>query len=167
MESLSEIMDWIGYIGSAWIIISGVLIFISWYKGILTPVWRLGDGLAHRKITIFSKGDNSESFESLLFDTKLFSEKNVQTVTKEEDFGRCEDSTLYLVVWEDFGSQIQEILKRKKDKTALIVYAGQGQLQPNDWDILGKYRNVTVVNFKGRLLNDILVSLMVTGYEKD
>lgn len=166
MILLKQITDIIGYIGTAWLVVSGVIILIAWLKGILVPVWRLGDGLAKRKITIFAKGDNQESFKNLLLDSNLFNNKNIRSITKSEDLGRCEDSTLYLVVWDDFGTDINDILSKKSDKTALIVFAKQNQLQSADWDVLGKHRNVTIVNFKGRLMNDILVSLMVSGYDK-
>jgi len=166
MNLLKQIADVIGYVGTAWIVISGVIILIAWLKGILVPVWRLGDGLAKRKITIFAKGDNQESFKNLLLDSNLFNTKNIRSITTSEDLGRCEDSTLYLVVWDDFGNDINNILNKKNDKTSLIVFAKQNQLQPADWDALRKHRNVTIVNFKGRLMNDILVSLLVSGYDK-
>lgn len=166
MTLLKQIMDIIGYIGTVWLLVSGALILFAWSKGILVPLLRLGDGLSKRKITIFSKGDNKESFESLLLDSSLFTTKNVQTITKREDFGRCEGSTLYLVIWNDFGDNLEDILSKKDDKTALIIYAQPKQLVSKDWVLLQEHRNVTVTNLKGRLLNDTLVSLMVTGYDK-
>lgn len=166
MGLFKQIMDIIGYFGTAWLLLSGLIVFIAWLKGILVPVWRLGNGLAKRKITIFAKGDNRESFKNLLLDSSLFSSKNIRSVTKKEDFGRSENSTLYLVIWDDFGNEINEILNKKSDHTALIVFAKPNQLDNKNWEDLGNHRNVTVVNFKGRLLSDILVSLMVTGYEK-
>lgn len=166
MDFFRQIMDIIGYAGTAWLIVSGAIIFIAWLNGILTPVWRLGNGLAKRKITIFAKGDNKESFKSLLSDSNLFKPKNIQVITKIEDFGRCESSTLFLVVWDDFGDDISSILNRKSDKTALIIFSKPSQLLEKDWSVLDQYRNVIIVNFKGRLLNDMLVSLMVTGYDK-
>ena len=144
MNLLKQIADVIGYVGTAWIVISGVIILIAWLKGILVPVWRLGDGLAKRKITIFAKGDNQESFKNLLLDSNLFNTKNIRSITTSEDLGRCEDSTLYLVVWDDFGNDINNILNKKNDKTSLIVFAKQNQLQPADWDALRKHRNVTI-----------------------
>ena len=161
-----QIMDIVGYLGTAWLLLSGLILFIAWLRGILVPVWRLGNGLAKRKITIFAKGDNQESFKNLLLESSLFSSKNIKFVTKKEDFGTAENSTLYLVIWDDFGCEIKEILNKKTNKTALIVFAKPNQLTPENWEGLGSHHNVTVVNFKGRLLSDMLVSLMVTGYEK-
>lgn len=166
MELFKQIMDLVGYIGTIWLLLSGLLLFISALKGVLIPLWRLGLGLSKRKITIFAKGDNKESFEKLLLDTKLFDKNNITTVTKKEDFGRCEKSTLFLVVWDDYGSQLKEILNKKQDGTALIVYAKPRQLTDSDWSLLDEHRNVSVVNLRGRLFADILISLMVTGYDK-
>src|SRR5680860_718819 len=166
MDFFRQIMDIVGYAGTAWLIISGTVIFIAWFKGILTPVWRLGNGLAKRKIAIFAKGDNKVSFKNLLLDSSLFNPKNIQIITKIEDFVRCESSALFLVVWDDFGNDISSILNKKSDKTALVIFSKPLQLLEKDWGVLDPHRNVTVVNFKGRLLNDMLVSLMVTGYDK-
>ena len=110
MDTFKKIMDIVGYIGSAWLIISGVIIFITWAKGIFVPVWRLGNGLAKRKIAIFAKGDNVESFKNLLLDSNLFNLKNLFVVTRKGDFGRIENATLFLVNWDDFGNDIKQIL---------------------------------------------------------
>lgn len=166
MKLYMEIINIVGYIGTIWLIISGLIILIGWLKGIWTPVWRLGNGLARRRIAVFAKGDNQESFKNLLLDSSLFNSKNVISITKKEDLGRAEKSTLYLVVWADFGEEITNILNKKRDDTALIIFAEHGKVSPDECKILDEHRNVTLVNFKGRLLNDILISLMATGYEK-
>jgi hypothetical protein len=54
-------------------------------------------------------------------------------------------------------------LHAKKDKTALVGYAPRQIFIPPDKFInLNNYRNVMVTNFRGGLLNDIVVRMITT-----
>jgi hypothetical protein len=59
-------------------------------------------------------------------------------------------------------------LSEKKDGTALLIYAPQeeGFISKEDIAKINQHRNAIVVNFRGRLLNDIMISLITTSYEK-
>ena len=74
---------------------------------------------------------------------------------------------MFLVHWKSFASDIDAILSIKQDATALIVYAPQaeGFIDSAPLAKINQARNSIVVNFRGRLLNDILVSLITTGYK--
>ena len=56
----------------------------------------------------------------------------------------------------------------KADGTALIIYAPQehGFIPKETMALLDKKRNVVVNNFRGRLLNDIVASMITTSYER-
>ena len=88
-------------------------------------------------------------------------------ISSDSDFGRAEQATLFLIFWPDWQNNITEILSVKKDNTALIVYAPQklGFIPPDKMEELNLKRNVTVANLRGRLLNDIVISLMTTGLD--
>lgn len=168
MDLFLSIMNWVGIVTtliSFLILLWGIY---AWGKGILPALIRLGNGLAKRKIAIFAKPNNLTSLQQLLHDSKLFKEKNILTVSSSGDFGRAEKTTLFLVFWPDWQpADITDILNMKKDTTALIVYAPPGSVPIPD-DVLKKLnskRNVIVVNLRGRLLNDIIVCLMTTGYQ--
>ena len=65
-------------------------------------------------------------------------------------------------------SEIRKMLwKAKNDSTALIVYAPVefGDIPQKRMRQIGERRNVTVTNFRGRLLNDIVVSMITTSYD--
>ncbi len=136
-------------------------------KGVF-PVWyRLGMGLSKRKIAIFASTE-FESLKRMLIDSKIFKEKNILQVNKN-DLKKAEKETLFLVHWKDYQNKIDDILAIKKDSTALIVYAPQneGRIEPADkMEKINSHRNTIVVNFRGRLLSDILISLITTSYEK-
>ena len=156
---------------SAAVVLAGVLYAIYlWANGIAPALMRLGNGLAKRKICIFAKGEMLESLRSLLYDSTLVKEKNIVGVNTSSDIGKCESTTLFLVSWSDWSpEEFAEILKRKNDGTAFIVYAPQdrGFIPAESMKLLNNHRNVMVSNFRGRLLNDVVTSMITTSYEKD
>ena len=167
MISFVDILDWVGRVTTVIFLLTLAYGIYAWARGILPALIRLGNGLSKRKIAIFARGDHLRSLESLLLDSKLFNKKNVIDISSDSDFGRAEQATLYLIFWHDWQDKITEILNTKKDNTGLVVYAPQDLgLIPQDKlkELTGK-RNVIVVNFRGRLLNDIVISLMTTSYQ--
>lgn len=157
----------IGTIETAILVIGIVWAIVFWVRGIFPALLRLGNGLAKRKIALFAKGDNVASLRHLLIDSKLFKEGNISEITRTEDLGRAEKATMYLVWWADWSADIDKILQRKPDRCALIVYApyDQGRI-PDDWmKLLDGHRHTAVTNFRGRLLNDIVASMITTSYE--
>jgi hypothetical protein len=163
-----EFLDWIGRISSAIIVIGILVVIYGWSRGIIPAMVRLGNGFAKRKIAIFAKGDQFISLKDLLVDSKLFKAKNIIQVSTKNDFGRAEQSTLYLVFWPDWQNELTEVLQSKKDGYVLIVYAPQefGFIPKEQMSDLSSRRNVMITNFRGRLLNDIVVSMITTSYEQ-
>jgi hypothetical protein len=143
-----------------------VLLFtiISWYRGILPAWWRLGIGLSRRKIAIFAENEYSD-LKKLLVDSKLFQASNIEQVGKSS-IKSAEELTLLLVHWKPFENNIDEILAIKKDSAALIIYAphSDGPLPPLVAEKINRHRNSILVNFRGRLLNDILTCMITTSF---
>jgi hypothetical protein len=67
----------------------------------------------------------AESLDALLRDSRLFKLANILSIRTEDDIGKCEKASVFLVHWSDFHAYIDEVLKYKRDGTALIVYAPQ------------------------------------------
>jgi len=124
--------------------------------------------LARRKIAIFAKQDASESLRALLEDSKLFRTANLVCIRTDGDFGKAEQASIFLVHSPDWSAQnMQQIISRKRDAAALVVYAPPGNPIPQDILIqIGNVRNATVVNLRGRLMNDIILSMITTSYAK-
>lgn len=162
------VLDVLGYISTILLIVSlvyGVYLSIS---GFLPVLIRLGAGLKKRKIAIFAKGDSLNSLQALFKDSNLFNSRNVIPITSVSDLGRAEMASVFLVYWPDWIEHLPQILTCKKDRTALIIYApqGEGSLPNESILLLEQHRNVVLANLRGRLLNDIVISLITTGYEK-
>jgi len=135
-------------------------------KGIL-PVWyRLGLGLSKRKIAIFAEKE-FENLRDMLIDSKIFKTSNIFKIDKQS-IKKANSITLFLIHWKSFNKEIDEILSMKNDSDALIIYAPQseGFIDKDILERLNLERNTIIVNFRGRLLNDILTSMITTSYEK-
>ena len=167
-EGAKAFVDIVGGIDTVILIIGIAAGVFLWLRGISPVLYRLGNGLARRKIAIFAKGDNRASLKSLLIDSRLFKEKNIYEISGVKDVGKCEDASVYLVFWHDWANDIGEILSKKPDKCALVVYAPYDleKIPIAQMKALDGHRHTAVTNFRGRLLNDIVMSMITTNYEQ-
>ncbi|MEK9174391.1 MAG: hypothetical protein AAB725_00260 [Patescibacteria group bacterium] len=168
MTSLLEILAFIGAVDTIILIIGFIWAIVLWARGVSPALYRLGNGLAKRKIAIFAKNDNISSLKSLLCDSGLFRQKNIFEITNNGDLGKAEDASVYLVYWHDWADDINQILDSKPDKCALVVYAPYDKDRiPNEQmkNLDGK-RHSAVTNFRGRLLNDIVTAMITTSYDR-
>lgn len=167
METLLTFIAIIGVIDTLILVIGIAWAFILWLKGISPALLRLGNGLAKRKIAVFAKGDNLNSLKSLLCDSGLFRQKNIVEITQNGDIGKAEKASVYLVYWHDWTETIDEILSKKPDECALVVYApyDKGRIPDDQMKKLDGKRHSAVTNFRGRLLNDIVTSMITTSYD--
>lgn len=161
---MMEIIAILGHISTLIVVLGVIFGLVAWFMGILPAMLRLGNGLAKRKIAIFAKGDNVSNLSNLLIDSKLFKSKNIYNIESKEEIGRAEKATIFLVAWHDWKSDINNILDKKQDNTALVIYAPQsgGFIPPDIMKKLDMKRNVIVTNFRGRMINDIIVSMIST-----
>lgn len=140
-----------------------ILVIYTFIKGIF-PVWyRLGIGLTKRKIAVFAVNE-FDSLKAMLVDSNIFKSNNIVKIDKNS-IKKAEVFTLLLVHWKDFSSEIDAILSIKKDYAALIIYAPQseGFIHKDTLEKINLERNSIIVNFRGRLLNDILTCMMTTS----
>ncbi len=135
-------------------------------KGVLPVLRRLGYGLSKRKIAVFADS-RFDDLKEILVDSGLFKEKNIIKIGKES-IRKADDISLRLMHWDAYKDELQEILRYKKDMHALIVYAPQNEdrIGGADIDAINRNRNAIIVNFRGRLLNDVLTSMITTGYRR-
>jgi len=145
-------------------IVGIILAVVAVARGIAPVLWRLGSGLANRKIALFAKGENLPSLRNLLLDSKLIRGKNIIEVTSPGDIGRANTATVYIVFWHDWEDDIDAILDQKPDSCALIVYSPYdlAKIPSAQMKKLDGKRHTAVTNFRGRLLNDIITSMITT-----
>ena len=156
-----------------WIILSAIitiitilLFIISLLKSnIFIVLYRFARGLYSRDIAIFADNNNFNSLKELLTDSKIFKENNIHQIDKKS-IDKAGNYTIFLVHYLSFEDKIDNILSIKKDSAALIIYAPQeeGKIKHDILQKINEKRNSIIVNFGGRLLNDILISMITTSY---
>jgi hypothetical protein len=75
---------------------------------------------------------------------------------------------MMIVYYPEFKNYILDIISLKNDSDSLIVYAPSsgGRIDSEILDAINAQRNSIIVNMRGRLLNDILTSMITTNYAK-
>ena len=166
MELTFKVISIISGVNTALLV--GIILwrFLVWSRGISPVLYRLGKGLARKKISVFARPEHLTSIEHMLLDSGIFPKKNILSVSDQNEISRAETASLYLVHWKSFEEHIDAILKMKQDSVGLIVFAPQneGFVSAEKMAILSNTRNTSLTNFRGRLLSDILVSMMTIGY---
>lgn len=140
--------------------------------GISPLIWRLGYGRWFRKIAIVAKSDPYNNLRMDLVDSGVFRESNISNIPPNQ-LAKIKESDLLLVDYQSFNNtEIETILSYKVSKSGMIFYYPNFSLRQNKSipdDIKEKISTApytTIVNFRGRLLNDIVTTLITTSYEK-
>ena len=109
-------------------------------KGIL-PVWyRLGLGLSKRRIAVFFDRDIYESLKSTLADSKLFRQKNIVHISKN-NIDKAKDETVFLVDWQSFSDKVEQVFSvRKNHQTAIVIYAKPASIPSEKMSDIGNRR---------------------------
>lgn len=155
----------VGCISTCIMLLGSVISIILFFRGIL-PIWyRLGVGLSKRKIAIFATNE-CDNIAEFVLRSNLFPRKNIIRVGSNNiTIASDSNATLYLVYWPEFCDNIQRVIDMKAYSTALIVYAPHsgGPIPRDILERIDREPNSIVVQFRGRLLNDILTSIITTS----
>jgi hypothetical protein len=169
IDYLKIVWDIASFISTALVILSTLIAIYYCARGFVPVLIRLGNGLWKRRIALFASGDNLTSLKALLDDSRLFNKSNIKCISSAQDLEKAESADVFIVHWQDFNKYLDDVLKLKKERTALIIHAppGQGAIPQDDMKKLELKKHVVVNNFRGRLLNDIVTSMITSGYEKN
>lgn len=156
-------------VGGLLSLIAVLNIFASLYlvlKGVVPVLYSLGISLSKRKIAIFSDSKFNE-LKDILIDSGMFRDKNIVKIDKTA-LKKASETSFYLIHYAFCKDIIDNIISIKKDTDAMIVYAPQdeGFIEKNTLNKINSQRNTIVVNFRGRLLNDVLVSMITTSFTR-
>jgi len=161
MEMVKDFYACIGYITTTLFLIGLIPAILLW-KNSFSVLYRLGKNLQKNKILIFAQHDNASSLETLLTGSGLYRKKNISHIASIEDLDRSEDYSLFLVHWFDWKDNILKILEKAPGSTDMIIFApGDSKAVPKEiTEKLKEKIHVSLVNYRGRLLNDVLITMM-------
>ena len=155
--------------------IFAILIFtwgiISWVIGAYPLFYRIGFGRWSRKITIVANGDMYNTLKTDLVDTGIFREKNISPQVTNQSFSKIKKASLVLVHYQSFTEdEIKIILSHKQPHSGFVFYfpefSPENRIPPEMMKAINNEQFTTIVNMRGRLMNDIVTTLLSTGYEK-
>jgi hypothetical protein len=156
----------VGGVSSLLVILGFLATVYGVVSGLLPVCYRLGTSLVNRKIAIFADTKFTE-LKNILIDSKLFREKNIVKVDNAS-LRRVEGISCYLVHYSHCAEIMNDILSMKKDSTAMIVYAphSEGDIESSVLNRINNQPNSILVRLRGRLLNDIFISMITIGSAK-
>ncbi|TSC90380.1 MAG: hypothetical protein G01um10145_52 [Microgenomates group bacterium Gr01-1014_5] len=161
-----------GGVASLLVLTGFLLNFVFWLLGLWPLLWRLGYGRWSRKIAIVAKADVYADLKKVLVKSGVFREGNVFHISSTS-LSEVKESDMLLVHYQSFNEpQNKTILANKRSSSGMIFYfpeyAPQQGIKISDAMLkrINDEENTTVVNFRGRLLNDIITTLITTSYEK-
>lgn len=144
---------------------------ISWCMGVFPLFLRLGFGRWSRKIAIIASDEQYSSLKTDLVDTGIFREKNIYQI-KKDSLAKVKEATLALVHYQSFNAgEIKTILANKKSNAGFIFYFPEFTPPTTVIPVemmkeINNQQFTTIVNMRGRLVNDIVTTLLSTSYEK-
>lgn len=133
--------------------------------GVTPLVFRIGKAIWRRKVAIIGNYEAFSSLKDCITATNIFKTKNVVHIPID-NIEKAKEHTILLVDWETSGNHIDQIfLTRNNQNTAVIIFAKAGSIPHEKMAEIANKSNTVLVNFKGRLLNDILNSLITTSFD--
>lgn len=168
------IWNTLGLIGAIITLIS-VILFISsvvaWFLGVAPLFRRLGFGRWSRKLYIAADTTNYDSLKTDLTSSGVFRDKNIRLINKD-NLSLVKNVDLLVVHYQSFNeSEMELIIANKGHKAGLIVYFPEfnpphNVVPANIMKLINNEPHSILVNMRGRLINDVLVTLLSTSYEK-
>jgi hypothetical protein len=134
----------------------------------ITPIaFRFGIALQKREVAIFGDDAAFGNLRECLVDSKIFKNKSIIHI-RSNNIDKAKDKSIFLIDWSSAEKDIEEIfVARKNHQTPVVIYAKPSTIPQDKMTDIAKRANTVVVNFRGRLLNDILTSLVTTSYDRN
>lgn len=162
----------VGGITSALAVISITGVLISWIFGISPILWKLGLSRWRRNIGILADQDNYVEIKSDLVNSGLFRDPKIDHIT-EMNISSVSNYSLSIVHYESFSEEhILEILSNKKHGSGMIFYFPEYERENGNkipdrmMNQIRRRSNTILVTFRGRLLNDVLITFVTSSLGK-
>lgn len=149
-------------------IIGGFATFVGWTRGVFMVMKRLGLGRWYRKVTIVSNAESGDRLKKDLIGSGVFREKNINRIS-EDNIADVEEADLILLdYWSVQPDKALRAIDNKRKHAGLVVYSSMknDRLPQDVADRINEEPFTTLVQMRGRLINDLLITLMSTSYDK-
>lgn len=164
-NATKSFIDSYGTLATAIVLLAALWRISLWARGVVPLAVRAGN-IRGNKIAIFAKSSNYTELTNTLSATRLYNSKNFSQIATVGDLDTADGKHVFVVSWEDWSADIDDILNIKTAKTGIVIYAKPGAIPPTTMEMLQKYNFVTVTNFRGRLMTDLLSVALTIRYAK-
>lgn len=170
MEVVKAFLEVVGLLTTLVAVLAFFANIVAGILGISPLLYRLGLGRWRRKITVLADGDSYDTLKDDLVTSGVFRSKNIDHVTSKS-LSKVKESNLLLVNYGSFDAkQIKTIIKNKKASAGMVVYfpdfSPTNRVPDDVLKLINDEPHSVLVNFRGRLINDILITLLSTSYDK-
>lgn len=146
-------------------ILSLFLFITGAIAGLIRPFFRFGWAAWKKKVYIVA-GEKAGTFEGDLVRSGIVKKRNIECKNLDQ-LADIQDARLIILDYKFLGSKkTLEIIKRKKPNCGAIVYATSREIDSKSLEELYEVQHVSVANFRGRLVNEVLVLLMSCSFSK-
>lgn len=131
--------------------------------------WRFGLALYGKKIMIVSSSDDYHDLEEDLSDSGLIKRKNILHIS-DKQLAKANDALLLIVVYGYLNNDdFQSVVRNKSARCGLIVHCPpeRGRIDDEEMELLSKSAFTALCNFRGRLVNDVLLMMLSTSFKKE
>lgn len=164
--AISAFFSLVGTIGTivSWALAIG-FIFLA-VMGLVRPAYRFGKGIAWKKVFIVADSNTRQELKGDLERSGIIRKRNIL----EKTDGQISDLTTARLIILEYGylgeEKIQEIVSSKCSDCGVLIYAKPKEISDESMSQLNRSQHVSVVNFRGRLVNEILLLLISTSFAR-
>ena len=134
--------------------------------GLFRPAYRFGKGIAWKKVFIVADSNTRQELKSDVVRSGIIKKRNIL----EKTDGQISDLAGARLLVLEYGylgaDRVQEIVSNKCSDCGVLVYANPGEIDKKSLAKLNRFQHVSVVNFRGRLVNEILLLLISTSFAR-
>ena len=130
---------------------------------------RFGLALYGKKVMIVANIEDYGNLEEDLSDSGLIERKNILHIS-DQQLSKTRDALLLIVVYGYLGEEdFKNVVNGKSARCGLIVHCPpeKGRISDEEMNLLSKSKFTALCNFRGRLVNDVLLMMLSTSFKKE
>lgn len=146
--------------------ISFVLLALGAFTRVGKALVRFGLALHAKKIMVVADAADYSDIKEDLCDSGLIKKENIQLIS-DKHLAKAKETLLLVVVYGYLDeSAFESVVKGKDARCGLIVYCPpeKGRIREDEMQLLSKTNFTALCNFRGRLVNDVLLMMLSTSF---
>lgn len=145
----------------------GLMLAIGCWVFDVTPIAiRFGRAIRNRSTAVFASTEGFATVREALCRSRIFKDKNIAHIGADNVEAGA-DHTLFIVDWDSFSNQIDAVFTlRRSANIPVVILAKPRAISDELMERIANHPSTIVVNFRGRLVNDILTLMVTTSYAR-